>query len=161
MKKAVLVTLFSAATSFASFAAEEVIIASGNTTASHVVDEFSGKVETCGLYIGSTTRKSAWMLAINNGTGGTLIGKAGSYDASGYMMKIDDGEVYEKGRKSKGGNQVFGNLTDAMLSELSKGKKIVVRAFPENQYADTMTSTYDLAGSAKTVQAYKNCVAGL
>lgn len=160
MKKYVLTVLF-AATSFASVAAEEVIVNSGSMRASHVVDEFSGKVETCGLYIGISNRNEAWMLAINSGNGHILSGNAGNFGASGYMMKIDDGETYEKGRKSRGGNRVFGTLTDNMLNEISKGQKVVIRAYPENQYADTLTSTFELSGSAKVVQAYKDCVTGL
>lgn len=160
MKKYVFTALL-AATSFASVADEEAIFSSGNMRASHVVDEFSGKVETCGLYIGIPNRNNAWMVAINSGGGHLLIGKAGNFDASGYMMKIDNGETYEKGRKSRGGDRVFGTLTEDMLNEISKGQKVVIRAFPENQYADTLTSTFELSGSAKVVQAYKDCITGL
>ncbi|EKO3439337.1 hypothetical protein NTE19_003229 [Vibrio fluvialis] len=160
MKKSIFTVLL-AAISFASVAAEEIIVNTGSMRASHVIDEFSGKVETCGLYIGKANRAEAWMLAINDGNGHVLLGNAGNYGASGYMMKIDDGETYEKGRKSRGGDQVFGTLTDNMMNEISKGQKVIIRAFPENQFADTLTSTFELSGSAKVVQAYKDCVTGL
>ena len=160
MKQLILTTLM-ASISFASVAAEETIIRTDNMIARHVVDEFSGEVETCGLYIGKPIRGNAYMLSINSGTVYSLSGSAGSYSASGYMMKIDDGEVYNKGRSSRGGEAVFGTLTDTMMDELSKGQKLVIRAYPENQFADTITSTYDLSGSAEVVQAYKDCAAGL
>ncbi|WP_217536853.1 hypothetical protein [Vibrio metschnikovii] len=160
MKKPVLTVLF-AAISFSSVAAEETIFRSGSMRAAHVIDEFSGKVETCGLYIGIPNRTEAWMVAINSGDGHVLVGRAGNFNASGYMMKIDDGKVYEEGRKSRGGDQVFGTLTDNMMNEISKGQKIIIRAFPENQFADTRTSTYDLSGSAKVVQTYKDCINSL
>ncbi|MFC3023937.1 hypothetical protein ACFODT_08875 [Vibrio zhugei] len=160
MKKSILAVLLTLI-SFASLAGEEIIVHSSSMRASQVVDEFTGKVETCGLYIGRSNRKEAWMLAINSGNGHALVGNAGNYNASGYMMKIDDGDIYEKGSKSRGGDRVFGTLTDNMMNEISKGKKIIIRAYPENRYADTLTSTFDLSGSTKVVQAYKDCVSGL
>ncbi|PMI87040.1 hypothetical protein BCU63_01620 [Vibrio splendidus] len=162
MKKVLLLTVLTA--SFSAHAAHKIIYAQGIFGLVQFSDEFTEEVTSCQLNIGDIAKdKPRISLFSKPGTDLSSIGissYAGSFGGSGYQFKIDNGEVVKRGSTYAGGDTVFGNISASKLDELASGNKLILRVHPDNQYADSQTATYSLAGSTVAINKFKSCLAG-
>lgn len=171
MKKILLAASILAIASSSVMADTKVLHSDGRITALSFTDEFTGKVTDCVLTVGHRADGYASLLmvkakgklglvglkAIKYLEQSQITGSAGSYDASGFMVKIDDGEIVQYGQSNPTGYIYGGIVDDSFLEELSHASKIIIRAFPSSEYASMKTSVYEFHNPKATVDAYKQC----
>ncbi|EGR0735484.1 hypothetical protein ACWAOL_004654 [Vibrio parahaemolyticus] len=162
MKKLILATVLAA--SFSAQAAPEIIYNQGIFTLVKFSDEFTEKVTSCQLNIGEFARDkpriSLFSKPTKNFEAIGLAGSVGNYSGSGYQIKIDDGEMIQKGRTRPGGDATYGVADASMLNNIVNGNKLILRVHPDNQFVDTETEVYSLKGSSTAIDKFKSCLSG-
>ncbi|CAH6912941.1 exported hypothetical protein [Vibrio chagasii] len=157
MKKLAIISIASLI-AFSAQAAETKVLNRANTSvALEFTDEFTGNISACQINLGKTHRTTPRISILDMGSKLMIVGSAGGFDASGFQFKIDSGEHRKFGTDYKGGDSYYGFVEETLLNEISSGSTITIRAFPENQFAESMTKKYSLTGSSKTIYAFNQC----
>ncbi|MEZ8965177.1 hypothetical protein BCT04_13555 [Vibrio breoganii] len=125
-------------------------------------DEFTEKVTSCQVNIGEYERgKARFSLFGSSPARIGIAGKVGAHSGSGFMLKVDSGEIYEFGAKYPGGDPIFPDAPNGIMEQLSNGKTVVIRVHPDNQFVDTATNKYSLKGSSKAISLFQKCLADI
>lgn len=162
MKK--LILLFTLAASFSSHAAQNIQYLHRIFAVVQTSDEFTEEVTLCQFTIGewakNKPRISFFSRPVKELSFMIMSGHVGKINGSGYQLKIDDGDIIQKGSSSSGGDTIYGDIDASILGDLANGNQLILRVYPEDKSVHSATEKYDLTGSSIAITKFKNCLLG-